>query len=341
MSKYEVLPPSGVIVLQNLFPEAGIGIRDYTIEDLHKASKRDHRYANNNLRTTIGDIIGIERNYGTSDNVTSEHDSIEALRHLANKIDHLRNPYCGRTLSQKARDALNNGFYPSDKRLIDGKQLTYFEDFPDALVLFSRRRRASLESKVAKTLERIRKYRVSRVGWEDSDMQMFYQKLNNLEELDWNLSKWRSTPETPLEIYDTCACDFSANTIVVSSKYKTGNLNLDEAHSRLNLVSGTVSSISENSRVVTHKDNLQSQKRDRSLSLTLQNKKTNATFETRAILFEDYLDATLGDRSHDDYKSQQMRGVISYIKKDSFYRELVIRGVKFAGCRTFEELFSK
>lgn len=341
MSKSEVLPPSGVIILQNLFPEAEIGSRKYTYDDLDKASRRDHRYANNNLRTAIGDIIGTDRNYGTSDNVTSEHDSIQALRYLANRIDYSRYPYNGRTLSQKARDALNNGFYPSDKRLIDGKQLIYFEDFSDALVLFSRRRRASLESKVAKTLERIRRYRVSKVGWEDPDMQIFYQKLNNLEELDWNLSRWRSTPETPFEICDTCACDFSANTIVVSSKHRTRSLNSDEAQSRLSLVSGTVSSISGNSRVVTHKDNLQSQKRDRSLSSTLQNKRTNATFETRAIFFEDYLDATLGDRSHDDYKFQQMKGVISYIGKDSFYRELVMRGVKFAGCSTVEELFSK
>lgn len=262
----EVLPPSGAIVLQNLFPEVNWKSRPYTFEDLQEASTRDHAYANNTLRSRVHvDLLGLDRTYGPSKKIKTEFESIEALRELSNgRISYYSKPYKGRRLSNEAKHVITQGLFPGDKRFLEMSQLVYYDEFngEDKIVWASKRRKASLESKVAKTLERFSRYRTSKIGEKDKELDNFYGGLSLLEELNWDLLNWKVQPNLPFEICDACTCDFSANTLIVNSRFRdNGNTSREKVQERLNTVINSLLQ-GNNKKVVAQKDNIISQKRD-------------------------------------------------------------------------------
>ncbi|MFT4243910.1 MAG: hypothetical protein ACMXYB_00455 [Candidatus Woesearchaeota archaeon] len=333
-----ILPPTGFMLTSTLLRRGG---GNYCLDFINEGINRDYKYGNNIMRSVCSDSNGVSRNYGESEFLRTELDSIEKVRDFAQRY---QIPI--KSLSNEAQRAINLGYVPEDKRIFHMKELDFDEE-ESPLVLMSKRRKSSLESKIGKTLERIMRYRKTEEGKRDSGFEKLKSSFSRLEEeFDFNLLSWRASRGTPFQMCDTCTTDFAAVTYLVNSNtfLEKGKikelLNKDELAKRIDLVK-SYSSKGGNRMIFNEKNNFESRKRDRAISFYTQNLKNNAVFETRIITPRDLIEATIGDRSHDGYKTIQ-RGEIEKLRRtDSQFAELVRISLDLVNCPSLNELYKK
>lgn len=332
-----VLPPTGFMLTSRLLGREG---GSYALASIQDGINRDYRFGNNCMRSVCAKSNGTSRDYGESEFLRTELDSIEQVREFAQRLGiNLRK------LSPKARKAINKGFEPLDQRYLHMKELD-FSDEPNPLILFSKRRKSSLESKLLKTLERIGRYRDTELGRRDENFEMLKASYDRLEEdLGYDLVAWRTSQDTPFELCDTCATDFAGVTYVVSNLRLNSDGELEEITDKeycrklLDLVisnADTTSGLKFN-----YKDNFVSGKRDRALSFGTFNPKTLRCFESRLIFPRDIIEATIGNRVHDGYKLQQLRGIKERCESDKPYARLVDRAIQITNSRDIDDLGQK
>ena len=336
LSKY-VLPPTGFMLTSRLLDREG---GSYPLSSIQEGINRDYRYGNNCMRSITAKSNGTPRNYGESEFLRTELDSVDKVREFAQKSGiNLRK------LSPKARRAINKGFEPSDKRYLHVKELD-FSDEPDPLILFSKRRKSSLESKFLKTLERIGRYRDTEFGRRDENFEMLKASYDRLEdELNYDIFTWRVSQDTPFELCDTCATDFAGVTYVVSNLRTDSENELEEVEDKkyCRKLFDLVISIADRTSGIkfNYKDNFVSGKRDRGLSFETFNAKTLRCFESRLIFPRHIIEATIGDREHDGYKLQQLRGIKQRCESDNSYARLVDRAIQITNSGDIDDLGQK
>ena len=335
-SKY-ILPPTGFMLTSRLLGREG---GSYALPSIVEGINRDYRFGNNCMRSVCAKSNGTSRDYGESEFLRTEFDSVEQVREFAR---------CSginlKTLSAKARRVINKGFEPLDQRHFHMKELD-FSDESNPLILFSKRRKSSLESKLLKTLERIGRYRDTELGRGDENFEKLKASYDRLEEdLGYDLVAWRTSQDTPFELCDTCAVDFAGVTYVVSNLRLNSEGELEEITDKeycrklLDLVisnADTTSGLKFN-----YKDNFVSGERDRALSFGTFNPKTLRCFESRLIFPRPFIEGTVGDRVHDGYKLKQTKEIKQRCESDKPYARLVDRAIQITNSRDVDDLGRK
>ncbi|MFP4401994.1 MAG: hypothetical protein ACLFPL_02080 [Candidatus Nanoarchaeia archaeon] len=335
----DILPPTGFMLTSTLLEREDAYYSKKLIEE---GISRDYKFGNNVMRSVCSKSNGTPRNYGESEFLRTELDSVEAIREFARRFD-----INIKSLSNIAQKAINLGYVPEDERSFHMKELN-FEEEENPLILFSKRRKSTLESKIGKSLERIARYRNSEIGKRDEGFEMLKSSLNRLEEeLGYDLLSWRASRDTPFELCDVCTTDFAAVTYVVNStQYDIEEDEIielkdkNEIRKRMDLIR-TFASQGANRIAFNGKDNFTSDQRDRAISFYTQNPKTNATFETRIITPRDFIEATIGDRSHDGYKMIQIGKIEEQRRIDPQFATLLERALEFTKLSSLNELYSK
>lgn len=334
-----ILPPTGFMLTSSLLGREG---GKYSKTIIQNGISRDYTFGNNVMRSVCEKSNGVPRSYGESEFLRSELDSVDAIREFAQRF---QIPI--KSLSVEAQRAINLGYVPKDTREFHMKELN-FEEEDNPLILFSKRRRSSLESKIGKTLERIGRYRRdSEIGRRDENFEMLRSSLDRLEEeLDYNLLSWRASRDTPFALCDTCTTDFAAVTYLVNTNQYDEEEGVeeitdrDEIKSRLDLVRSYASN-GRNRITFNEKNNFVEDKRDRAVSFYTQNPKNNSTVESRIITPRDLIEATIGDRSHDGYKQIQLGKIEELRRGDPQFARLVRESLEFARCSSLRELYEK
>ena len=327
------LPPTGIMLTSSLVELSP----RYSIDKIKKGITRDYKFAGNCLREVASQLNNCSRDFGASGNLRNEFNSIEQVRIFATQ-SHIDIS----TLSQKAQDVIKKGTMPLCRRALHLKELDYvFPYNKNPLVLSTRRRKASLESKVAKTLVRIAQYRNSEVGREDTALTGILNLLSELDSNEYNLTFSKSKES---ELYSTIAEDFAGVTYLINGYKREGDKLVEEMDrgvlaQRLQRVYRTASVVCKKAIVLNSKNNFKSNIKDRSFSFTAQKTRNGATYESRIIFPRDFIEATIGDRSHDEYKVAQRRIIEQRMAEDLTYKYLVNRSLLFVRCSNLDELY--
>lgn len=343
------LMPTGFYVMKTLFSNSNEEDTTNLIPSMKAGRERDYKYARSLARTVASNLNNCQRqSFSPSEELTSELDSVEAVREFARRYG-----VNIKSLSVEAQKAINLGVIPKDTRRLELKQLSYDNNLENPLVLFTRRRKASLESKVAKSLERLSRYR-RYAGDYDPQYQMIQSKLDDFESLSNQIgaySLWRgyfglANGETPSEIVDLAPRDFGAITFVINPAVFLKNdlefTDMAGTYSRVRAVADELNKNKNGKRVcIEEKDNFLSGERDRAYSSVFENPFNNAMCESRIITPRRYIEATLGNKSHDGYKLQQRRNVEDLMRVDIYYQRIVENALGIMDCGYLEELFSK
>ncbi|MCH8519183.1 MAG: hypothetical protein LAT82_00320 [Nanoarchaeota archaeon] len=340
MSKksFNKLPPTGFMLASSIL---GIEGANYSRKLIEEGINKDYTFGNNVMRSVCSQSNQTPRNYGESEFLKTELSSVDAIRAFARRFE-----ISIKSLSVEAQRSINLGYEPQDVRKFHMKELN-FEDNEDPLILFSKRRKSSLESKIVKTFERITKYRKTEFGKRDENFEMLKSSFQCLEEdFGYNLLSWRSSRETPFEICDICSSDFSAVTYVINSTRLNSEgeieeiTNRNELRKRIDLVL-SYAIFGGNRMIFNEKDNFQKDERDRALSFYTQNPRTFRAFETRIITPRDLIEATIGDRYHDGYKVIQQGKIEELRREDPFFAKLVNNTLDKYRYSSFSELCKK
>lgn len=332
------VPPTGFMVAYTiLFPENN----RYSISTINQGIEGDKKYGNNIMRDICASVNNVARNYGESRFLETEFQSVESIREFARRFQ-----IDPKSLSVPAQRNLNLGYVPQDSRIFHMKELNFEEEEEDPLIVFSKRRKSSLESKIAKTLARVADYRNAQSGQNDKDFSKLKKSIITLEEsCEYDLLSWRNTSNIPFEAYDVCACDFAAITYVVNNLGKSPEdgelqeLSKETTMERMDIIESYARS--KNGIIIRRKDNFSTGGKDRAVSYTTYNPRNGRAFESRIITPRDIVEATIGNSAHDGYKVMQQGKVEELRRKDNEFAEIVNNAVEFSGQTNVSELFSK